>query len=102
MSLDTIITAGLSQYTRPATALVLMGGGARTAYQVGVLRALASILKLQPASPKVFPFQLLIGTSILYASGRPLPVHKIGEREVRGCSRWDREECFNGGVDRVG
>ena len=63
MSLDTIITAGLSQYTRPATALVLMGGGARTAYQVGVLRALGSILKLQPEIPKSFPFQLLIGTS---------------------------------------
>lgn len=63
MSLDTIIHAGLNHYTRPATALVLMGGGARTAYQVGVLRALASILKLHPEKSKAFPFQLLIGTS---------------------------------------
>ncbi len=63
MSLDTIITSGLSHYTRPMTALVLMGGGARTAYQVGVLRAMASILKLHPEVSKTFPFQLLIGTS---------------------------------------
>jgi NTE family protein len=63
MSLDTIITSGLSQYTRPTTALVLMGGGARTAYQVGVLRAMASILKINPELSKGFPFQLLIGTS---------------------------------------
>ncbi len=63
MSLDTIIHAGMNHYTRPATALVLMGGGARTAYQVGVLRALASILKLHPEKSKTFPFQLLIGTS---------------------------------------
>lgn len=63
MSLDTIINSGLSQPSRPISALVLMGGGARTAYQVGVLRALASILKLQPQIPESFPFQVLIGTS---------------------------------------
>ncbi len=63
MSLDTIITSGLSHYAQPKTALVLMGGGARTAYQVGVLRAMASILKLNPQLSKGFPFQLLIGTS---------------------------------------
>ncbi|HZY17272.1 MAG TPA: patatin-like phospholipase family protein [Ramlibacter sp.] len=48
---------------RPACALVLMGGGARTAYQVGVLGALASMLRLQPGRPPTFPFQLLVGTS---------------------------------------
>ncbi len=63
MSLDTIITTGLSHYTRPTTALVLMGGGARTAYQVGVLRAVGSMLRMQPDASKDFPFQLLIGTS---------------------------------------
>ena len=63
MSLDTIIHAGLSHYTRPTTALVLMGGGARTAYQVGVLRATAAILDSHPHHSKSFPFQLLIGTS---------------------------------------
>jgi NTE family protein len=63
MSLDTIIHAGLSHYARPTTALVLMGGGARTAYQVGVLRAAAAILDGHPHHSKAFPFQLLIGTS---------------------------------------
>ena len=40
-----------------------MGGGARTAYQVGVLRALASMLARQAPAAQTFPFQVLIGTS---------------------------------------
>ncbi|HSV36208.1 MAG TPA: patatin-like phospholipase family protein [Ramlibacter sp.] len=63
MSLSTIIHAGLTRPSRPVTALVLMGGGARTAYQVGVLQALASMLKLQAGRPATFPFQVLVGTS---------------------------------------
>jgi NTE family protein len=63
MSLDTIIHAGLERPSRPLNALVLMGGGARTAYQVGVLRALASMLRNQPGGDNSFPFQILIGTS---------------------------------------
>lgn len=63
VSLDTIIHASLSRPARPVTALVLMGGGARTAYQVGVLRALAAILAQQPRNRNLFPFQVLVGTS---------------------------------------
>lgn len=63
MSLDTIIHASLVRPARRTTALVLMGGGARTAYQVGVLRALGSILQTKADSPKYFPFQVLVGTS---------------------------------------
>jgi len=63
MSLDTIIHAGLRQHARPAVGLVLMGGGARTAYQVGVLRALANMLDARADAPKTFPFQVLVGTS---------------------------------------
>lgn len=63
MSLGTIIHAGLVQPGEPVPALVLMGGGARTAYQVGVLQALASMLRLQPQRPAGFPFKLLVGTS---------------------------------------
>jgi NTE family protein len=67
VSLDTIIHVGLREPLQarkgPITALVLMGGGARTAYQVGVLRALATLLKLQTGASEGFPFQVLIGTS---------------------------------------
>ena len=44
---------------RPRIALVLPGGGARSAYQVGVLKAIAGWLP--PAQP--LPFQILCGTS---------------------------------------
>ena len=45
----------------PTRGLVLMGGGARTAYQAGVLQALAKLLGSQ--SHATFPFQVLVGTS---------------------------------------
>ena len=63
MSLGTIIHSALVQPARPVRALVLMGGGARTAYQVGVLKALASMLRLQASQDDAFPFQVLVGTS---------------------------------------
>ncbi len=63
MSLDTIIHSGLRPLGRPTVGLVLMGGGARTAYQVGVLRALGRLLKSHPKAPRGFPFQVLVGTS---------------------------------------
>lgn len=49
-------------------ALVLMGGGARTAYQAGVLKALAAMLgasnpPAHDAAMPSFPFQWLFGTS---------------------------------------
>src|SRR5579864_8316706 len=43
---------------RPSVALVLTGGGARSAYQVGVLLALAELL---PRSRN--PFPIIVGTS---------------------------------------
>ena len=63
MSLGTVIHAGLTRPSRIITALVLMGGGARTAYQVGVLQALAAMWRLQPGKLEKFPFQVLVGTS---------------------------------------
>ncbi|MFL6695270.1 MAG: patatin-like phospholipase family protein [Ramlibacter sp.] len=63
MSLGTIINSALVQPDRPVPALVLMGGGARTAYQVGVLKALASMLRLQARADEAFPFRILVGTS---------------------------------------
>jgi NTE family protein len=63
MSLDTIIDAGLARPSRQVRALVLMGGGARTAYQVGALHALAAILELRSRGTASFPFHVLVGTS---------------------------------------
>src|SRR5438094_6387279 len=63
MSLATITHAGLTRPSRIIHALVLMGGGARTAYQVGVLQALGAMLNLQTSQPPKFPFQVLVGTS---------------------------------------
>ena len=63
MSLSTIIHAGLTRPSRPVHALVLMGGGARTAYQVGVLQALGAMLRLRGEPAPAFPFQVLVGTS---------------------------------------
>ena len=66
MTLSTLIHAGLVKSSEPRVALVLMGGGARTAYQAGVLNAIGSMMAQAqpqggPASRQ--PFQLLIGTS---------------------------------------
>lgn len=63
MSTGTAIDAGMTRPNRPIHGLVLMGGGARTAYQAGVLKALAAMLRLQSNAPAGFPFQLLVGTS---------------------------------------
>jgi hypothetical protein len=40
--------------------LVLMGGGARTAYQAGVLQALAALIKPPAGKATAFPFLSLI------------------------------------------
>jgi NTE family protein len=45
---------------RPRTALVLSGGGARGAYQIGVLRGLADLGVLPPGPS---PFDILVGSS---------------------------------------
>jgi NTE family protein len=61
MSLETIISSALLRGKGEPAALVLMGGGARTAYQAGVLRALADMLA--ETGVKTFPFKILVGTS---------------------------------------
>ncbi|HOB00101.1 MAG TPA: patatin-like phospholipase family protein [Casimicrobium huifangae] len=64
MALGTIIYSGLMQEGGDRRALVLMGGGARTAYQVGVLKAMAALLQQTGAeAAQGFPFQVLVGTS---------------------------------------
>ena len=63
MSLETIIHAGLTRPGRPTHALVLMGGGARTAYQVGVLEGIADLRRDAGASGRANPFPIITGTS---------------------------------------
>ena len=49
--------------TSPATGLLLTGGGARAAYQVGVLEAMADIRKEAGAQHQPNPFPIITGTS---------------------------------------
>ncbi len=83
MSLDSLIHSVLARSSRPSQALVLMGGGARTAYQAGVLKAMSEMLKpadapdVPGATKAPFPFDLLIGTSagalnVSYLAGRAM------------------------------
>jgi NTE family protein len=43
--------------------LVLMGGGARTAYQAGALQAIGQLLSQSTGPSQTFPFKVLAGTS---------------------------------------
>lgn len=52
-----------AQALRPVLGLVLMGGGARTAYQIGVLQTVAQLLAVRQPGLTRFPFQVLVGTS---------------------------------------
>jgi NTE family protein len=76
---------------RPPRGLVLMGGGARTAYQVGVLAALAAILRLQPERAEAFPFQVLVGSS-----AGALNVAYLASSASRGLAAFDELRRFWG------
>ena len=67
---------------RSATALVLGGGGARAAYQVGVLQAICEVLP----DPRVNPFSIICGTSAGAINAVSLACHA---------------ENFQSGVDAV-
>jgi NTE family protein len=69
--------------------LVLMGGGARTAYQVGVLGALAAILRLRPQRADAFPFQVLVGSS-----AGALNVAYLASAATRGLATFDELRRF--------
>ena len=62
--------ASRSSESRPVCALVLAGGGARSAYQVGVLRALVELLP-----GKRNPFPVIVGTSAGAVSAAVLAAH---------------------------
>ena len=63
MHIDTLNVTSPPLSTAPRlNGLVLMGGGARTAYQAGVLQAIGRLLGASQAGSG-FPFQVLTGTS---------------------------------------
>jgi NTE family protein len=64
-------------HERPLTALVLSGGGARAAYQVGVLRAIASLRReaLGPMARLNNPFGVICGTSAGAINAAALAAH---------------------------
>jgi NTE family protein len=62
MHIDTLTGTAHCTPRSPLNGLVLMGGGARTAYQAGALEAIGHLLGGR-ASARPFPFQVLTGTS---------------------------------------
>ena len=56
---DNVTSAGSGQAVAPIVGLILTGGDARAAYQVGVLRAMARILPREIENP----FRIICGTS---------------------------------------
>lgn len=55
--------------------LVLSGGGARAAYQVGVLKAIADILRSNGWAPDVNPYDIICGTSAGAINATALACH---------------------------
>src|SRR4029434_10306209 len=69
------------------TAVILGGGGARAAYQVGALRAIARILGRRGR----IPFPVLCGTSAGASDAAALPIKRHGlRRAVARLLRWWR------------
>ncbi len=64
--------------TQPKLALILSGGGARAAYQVGVLKALADLLPKDVANP----FPILCGTSAGAINTAALAIYSEQFREA--------------------
>lgn len=93
MSLDSVINASFAPPERGPRALVLMGGGARTAYQVGVLSGLAAMLRLQPGGPDPFPFRILVGTS-----AGALNASFLASTATQGLGAFDALRRFWGGL----
>ncbi len=73
-------------YDTPITALVLTGGGARAAYQVGVLAALAGLRRASGTDLRRNPFAVICGTSAGAINAAALACH---------C------DDFDGAVDRL-
>jgi NTE family protein len=60
---DKLVMTPATRLPSPTTGLVLTGGGARAAYQVGVLKAIAQIRRDAGAATANNPFPVITGTS---------------------------------------
>ncbi|MBT9443053.1 MAG: patatin-like phospholipase family protein [Acidovorax sp.] len=58
-----LVTSDIPAEARPATGLLLTGGGARAAYQVGVLEAIADLRQACGEGSGPNPFPIITGTS---------------------------------------
>jgi len=65
----------MSDSSAPITGLVLTGGGARAAYQVGVLKAIAAIRRESGAANTGNPFPVIAGTSAGAINAAALACH---------------------------
>jgi NTE family protein len=76
--------------TPPKTGLVLTGGGARAAYQVGVLKAVARIRR-DCGAPTANPFPVIVGTSAgaINAAALACRVDDFDAAVARLCEVWE-------------
>ncbi|WAC71715.1 patatin-like phospholipase family protein [Roseateles sp. SL47] len=89
------------RYELPLTGLVLSGGGARAAYQVGALRAIARIRReqLTPQARRRNPFGVITGTSAGAINGTALACYADDfdegvERLVEAWSQMHAEQVY--------
>lgn len=89
------------KYELPLTGLVLSGGGARAAYQVGVLRAIAALRRelLSETARRRNPFGVISGTSAGAINGAALACHaddfELGvQRLVRTWSHFRAHQVY--------
>ncbi|MEK9802217.1 MAG: patatin-like phospholipase family protein, partial [Curvibacter sp.] len=58
-----MVSAAPADKSTPAIGLLLTGGGARAAYQVGVLQALSELRRQREPGARTSPFSIITGTS---------------------------------------
>ncbi len=88
---DTSVSAFPSSRQKPRAGLVLPGGGARAAYQVGVIKAVRDIL----GNPARNPFPILCGTSAGAIIAATLAVHADDFTRATGnlLEVWENMHC---------
>lgn len=85
-------------------ALVLSGGGARGAYQVGVLKALSEIAQKENRDPKISIFTGISAGAInaTFLAAHADDFHKGVERLVQFWSQMTSEQVFSSNTSRMG